>query len=299
MADPLLEGMPERDDPLLAGLPDQPSFGPQVVRARQTAPDAYAKAKRLGSQVGMPADVLARNPEDAARVELRASLDRVRTENPDLAAWLADGDNLTLAQDDLDSLGAVDKAWTAERIRMLWPDMSRSFFGGAVGEGVGSATSGTGTLASARGRRLQRQDYGDTGNEEDIGGAFFGTLLEAGGDAIRYGGDQIQAFGNWLKPPKERQFFATDVAGGLGQVGTQAMAGPAAVPAMFASGADIANKRAEKAGATQEEAWEQTRELYLFPIEEPEQAPKTPKSQGYLARAELMKGWASLGEPED
>ena len=52
-------------------------------------------------------------------------------------------------------------------------------------------------------------------------------------------------------------------------------------------------------GATQEEAWEQTRELYLFPIEEPEQAPKTPKSQGYLARAEVMKGWASLGEPED
>lgn len=51
-------------------------------------------------------------------------------------------------------------------------------------------------------------------------------------------------------------------------------------------------------GATQQEAWEQTRELYLFPAEEPEQTPRMPMSQGYLARKELNHGWASLGEPE-
>lgn len=52
-------------------------------------------------------------------------------------------------------------------------------------------------------------------------------------------------------------------------------------------------------GATQEEAWEATRELYLFPAEEPEQEPRMPKSPGYRARAELNRAMASLGQPED
>ena len=52
-------------------------------------------------------------------------------------------------------------------------------------------------------------------------------------------------------------------------------------------------------GATWQEAWEQTRELYLFPAEEPEQAPRMRKSPGYLARLELMQGMASLGQPPE
>lgn len=52
-------------------------------------------------------------------------------------------------------------------------------------------------------------------------------------------------------------------------------------------------------GASQQEAWEQVREQYLFLPEEPEQAPKMPKSQGYRAHAELMRGLGSLGMPED
>ena len=52
-------------------------------------------------------------------------------------------------------------------------------------------------------------------------------------------------------------------------------------------------------GATQEEAWEATRELYLFLAEEPEQAQRMPKSPGFRARAELNQAMASLGQPED
>ena len=52
-------------------------------------------------------------------------------------------------------------------------------------------------------------------------------------------------------------------------------------------------------GATWQEAWEQTRELYLFPPEEPEQTPKMEKSQGYLAMVEYNRAMASLGQPED
>ena len=52
-------------------------------------------------------------------------------------------------------------------------------------------------------------------------------------------------------------------------------------------------------GATQEEAWEATRELYLFPAEEPQQTPRMRKSHGYLAHVDLMRGLANLGMPEE
>lgn len=52
-------------------------------------------------------------------------------------------------------------------------------------------------------------------------------------------------------------------------------------------------------GATWDEAWEATREQYLFLPEEPEQTPKMEKSQGYRAQVELARGWATLGDPED
>ena len=52
-------------------------------------------------------------------------------------------------------------------------------------------------------------------------------------------------------------------------------------------------------GATWQEAWEATRELYLFPPEEPEQTPRMKKTAGYLAHVELMQGLANLGMPEN
>lgn len=52
-------------------------------------------------------------------------------------------------------------------------------------------------------------------------------------------------------------------------------------------------------GATRDEAWEATRELYLFLPEEPEQTPPMPKSEGYRARLELNQAMSNLGLPED
>lgn len=52
-------------------------------------------------------------------------------------------------------------------------------------------------------------------------------------------------------------------------------------------------------GATWEQAWEQTRESYLFLPEEKEQAPRMRRSQGYLAHRELMQAMSSLGQPEE
>ncbi|WP_146163056.1 hypothetical protein [Variovorax sp. WS11] len=52
-------------------------------------------------------------------------------------------------------------------------------------------------------------------------------------------------------------------------------------------------------GATWQEAWEQVRETYLFPPEEPEQKPRMRKTQGYLAHRELMMGLSRIGMPDD
>lgn len=52
-------------------------------------------------------------------------------------------------------------------------------------------------------------------------------------------------------------------------------------------------------GMAHQEAWEQVREQYLFLPQEPSQAPRMPKSQGYLAHRELMQGYSSLGQPEE
>ena len=43
-------------------------------------------------------------------------------------------------------------------------------------------------------------------------------------------------------------------------------------------------------GVPQQDAWEQTRETYLFPPEERSVEPKMPPSQGYLAHRDLMQG---------
>ncbi|MNL31018.1 hypothetical protein D3C87_1527870 [compost metagenome] len=43
-------------------------------------------------------------------------------------------------------------------------------------------------------------------------------------------------------------------------------------------------------GATHQEAWEQTRETYLFLPEEPEQQPKMKESEGFRAHRDLMHG---------
>lgn len=51
-------------------------------------------------------------------------------------------------------------------------------------------------------------------------------------------------------------------------------------------------------GLTQDEAWQQVREQYLFLPEEPSQTPRMPKSQGYLAHRELMQGMSRLGMPD-
>lgn len=113
MANPFLESSRQssvvqmnqrQDNPFLdANLPT--NDGPAMVHALQVAPDQYAKAQRISKDAGLPADVLARNPQQAARAEFQAKMQSVRARNPQLADWLTqEPRRLALAQDDVDAL---------------------------------------------------------------------------------------------------------------------------------------------------------------------------------------------------
>lgn len=100
---------------------------------------------------------------------------------------------------------------------------------------------------------------------------------------------------NWIAQAREhwkehrpKMFARLTKAGTLEQALTEAAEATAAAMRLLTT-----------QGATQDEAWEATRELHLFPPEEPEQTPKMPRSAGYRARLELMQGLSNLGMPED
>ena len=52
-------------------------------------------------------------------------------------------------------------------------------------------------------------------------------------------------------------------------------------------------------GFPHQDAWEMSREQYLFRPEEPEQTPKMPKSAGYKAHVAYLKALAQVGQPEE
>lgn len=87
--------------------------GPAVLSAQERQPDAWAEAKRKGARLGVAPEVVERNPAEVRRLELRRSLDEVRQSNPALADWLLRDDNLTLAQDDTESLGFIDRMFNS------------------------------------------------------------------------------------------------------------------------------------------------------------------------------------------
>ena len=92
--------------------------------------------------------------------------------------------------------------------------------------------------------------------------------------------------GIWIEQAREhwqehlpKMFARLTKAGKLEQALTEAADGTAA-----------AMRALTTQGASWEEAWEQTREQYLFLPEEPQKPARMPRSQGYLAHRELMQG---------
>jgi len=209
-------GAPSREQNPYLGLDDgiEPiATGPAALAAQQHNPDQYARAQQASRQLGVPADVLARNPEEMRKLEVQRTFEMTRQRNPELASWLAgDAANATLAQDDIPVL---------QRIADVISAPTRG-----VNQFTGGAVAGLGEL----------WDAGAYGLANLFGGEEYArTQVKPGANPLIRAGDWIKRGGiqqylpdrdpvlgldmNMADPlPEGRTNILTDVGEGLGSL---------------------------------------------------------------------------------
>lgn len=215
--------------------------------AAQQQPDTEATLQRLADRWGLPVDtVRAKRPEVELQDKLNSfDYEKAIKENPKLSAWLADPKNAGVAQDDFNRLSRMEKLMTHGK------DYAGSLYQGVVGQGVGSTLSGLGELYGIASRRM--------------GGALASVLPQEAADVLnteipwwmspeqilKRPGEVLKESGKAAAPPVERQTIGTDVAQGIGQLGTQIAAflltgGASSTTMMLAQGADIMAEKTAK-----------------------------------------------------
>lgn len=247
------------------GLPTD--TGRAVVGAGQFSPDAIATAQRQATSLGVPADVLARNPEQAARMELQRKIEGVRERNPALADWLGDPRRLGLVKDEVDGVekfaGTLSKPkqqdWAQELLANMvstgigvYGHVNRARTGKSTPEDVESSTDVLRSLpaGAVRGIGMAVGGVGETYNlgERTLDRGLSGVGVPSGGgparsevpiwlrpgDSFVGTGQYLKQLADWIAPPKQRQTFGTQVAEGVGQVGPmviQSIYAPQTLPA--------------------------------------------------------------------
>lgn len=73
-------------------------------------PDMAARAQQLGKRTGLPADVVQRNLPEVERNAQLDDFDRLLQGSPTLAQWVAEQGNAAVAHDDLENMGAIERA---------------------------------------------------------------------------------------------------------------------------------------------------------------------------------------------
>lgn len=207
--------------------------------AAQRQPDTEAQLQKLAGRTGVPVDaVRMQRPEVELHDKLEAfDYERVIKDSPKLSAWMAKPDNAALAQDDWQTLSAMERGITHIR------DYAGALGGGVVGDAIGRTLSGASTLLDVGARAIDRPVRAAFGDR--VADAFWyePTALDPF-QSLKSTGQSLKAAGDWMKPPQERQTLGTDVAGGIGQIGGQIAthlltAGTLTVPTLLAQGADV------------------------------------------------------------
>lgn len=219
-------------------------------------PEQYAEYLRLGQEIGLPVQAVENDPDQARQIQRLNQWGKMAKESPQVAAWLAVADNGVLAQDDLEALSGMEKV-----LRGVG-DTAIAFPGG-INQWIGRGISGFGDIYDAATVSLTGA-LRDAGVPESLVGSDGFTPTQPGQDGwwmnpanwFRAVGDPIKELGD-SAVPEERQNFATDVSGGVGQLIGQVVAtriNPFAPLVMNAgSGAEGQATRAEEAGATPEQ----------------------------------------------
>jgi len=229
--------------------------------AQRYNPDQYARAISRGSELGVPARIIADNPQAFERKsKYGEALDAL--DAPATQEWLTNVDNAAVAQDDRENLAGLEKYLRSIRTSLVEAvrpafDIQRAGSAGAV-RTPGSTLSGFGRLLEAGGRYTERGvralPGGDWLADATSGTPWWITPSEL----LRQPGETIKRAGDVIDVPAERQNLATDISSGVGQLGAQAITqlltgGTASAATLFAQGADVMGDRAEAAGATAEQ----------------------------------------------
>ncbi|MEM7741446.1 MAG: hypothetical protein AAF225_11675, partial [Pseudomonadota bacterium] len=215
--------MPRAEDQAVAGLTAAP-HGQAGFRGQ---------ARELALRLNLPQDVVERNAAEASAIAQENEFRFTLSERREFAEWLANPDNAALARDDIPALTRI-------------VDVARAVPGEAISF-AGRQVRGGGVLVE-RGL-VEKVIYADMGLA-----AFYNTPTEASvtiGEGIQDVGGAVVDAGGVVSPPVERQTFATDVSGAVGQLGAaivqSAVAPPTVLPGLFAVGVDEQNERSDGA----------------------------------------------------
>ena len=218
--------------------------------ALTTDPDKYAGTLKLSRESGLPPGAVEMDP---ASVEQEQRLRRVVesvSRSPLLQAWYTQDDNAVLGMDDYETLTGL------ESVMRTTGDVAMSPFRGfdvSVGQGI----QGLGRLNDVAARAITR-------GARAVGLDPVADVLETPipwwanpSQWARSAGELVEQSGG-APLPEGRANFATDVGEGIGSLIGQIVASrvnpTAGVTLMAGQGAETQGRRAEKAGATQEQA---------------------------------------------
>lgn len=228
------------------------------IAAPTLAPDAAAQTWREGASQGLTPALALGNPQDVAAEAERRRLDRLATESPILADWIAERpERLAVARDELDGLAAVEASFipmaAGGRYQAQAVDAVQQAGSEFVGY-FGSVLTGLGDLNDAAARSIGRGIRalaGDTAAD-----ALEAPVLPWWADPseiVRRPGQEVRAGAQAIGVPEERQTFVTDVGGGVGQLGgmvVQSLLAPQTMaPSLLALGASQQGDRVRTAGA--------------------------------------------------
>ncbi len=239
------------------------ALGQSLSQGATFDPDAYAKNMAIAAKTGTTTQMVNDFPQEMGyQAKLSGvNVDRLVDKNPSLSKFLASNiDNSALAHDDVDTLGFTE-------ILLRPVDYIRSFAGGAV-KAIGSDISGRGVVTDI----AQRQQDEILKNK---GVSAWARLFDQSVDTIinaplnlqkkltstipmpedigaKEIGGEIKKFGNFISPPKERQAFDTEVAEGIGQIGSQIVLSlTTGGSSLYYQGADVMNDKVAKDDTTQ------------------------------------------------
>jgi hypothetical protein len=223
-------------------------------------PDQAAEAKALSKKTGIPAvAVESILPEVKQKAEF-IDLVEASKKHPEIAKILSNYDVAKITKDDVGALTRV-------------ADTARALPGGAV-QSVGQGIAGLGRLQDMAMRRtndgLRAMGFENLADiNTAIGYAINPSTQKsiidiARGDVtavsgirpisaeVKKTGDSIEAVGQAINAPQDRQTIATDISSGLGQIASQiamTLVNPAlTLPMMIGQGAEIQGDRVDEAG---------------------------------------------------